>query len=260
MNVRNAATRFGAVLLAVTLCLTGCASEQSAPVPTVVTIAPSIGAKDANGIEKLSSAKLIDAVLNAVRKAGAVHMTGNYTQPTPVDEVGKPVVDPANPPRSLTMDLTGTSTKFEATFTSGSLSAEMKRLDDDVYLTGNQAFAAQLGDVRASAGFVKFSADDSRLVPWLAMTDPGAVLGSVLDDTRDGVAYAIGSTSADPTPNVQLEVSVNNAMAGTVTISTVGAPVPLGFAIVDPTGEGDFSFDAWGKKVTVKAPEDYVEA
>ncbi|MFK4299234.1 hypothetical protein ABH924_004415 [Arthrobacter sp. GAS37] len=245
--------------------LTGCI-PSAAPAPTTTDAPPGTAAPTAtatasptanpNGIEKLNGADIIGQSLTNSLETKSVHLTGSYTAPAP--KTAKPATPSPSPgagTQAVTVDLTGSATTFKATFIIGTSTVELRRLDNDVYMKTNQQAAAQLGEPRLAKGFLKYGPGDAMVKSWLALTDAPTMLKTILQANVTGLTYTAGSiTTAGNDPAIQVLITENSRLAGTLLVATTGKPFPLKLTMADDTGTADFTYANWGLDPAVSAP------
>ncbi|GAA1766761.1 hypothetical protein GCM10009747_28860 [Agromyces humatus] len=234
------------------LLLTACAGAS-----TQVIATPSVGAGPAdgqiagNGLWLLGGIAAADEIVDAVHAAGTVRYSGAFTELT----AGTPDTEPA-PGRVLTVEFEGGRAGSSAVVTAGDQRAQIVMVDGRTYTTGNAAYAAAtaLGD--AALGWVCSIGTTSARDEWAPLLEPGALIESLLG-TGESVAV---ETPADGGAVVDVIVGSADAPVGILTVAREGAPLPIAFAAGDTSGDGTFSFSAWGEPVEVSAPADPVVA
>lgn len=241
MRARNRLLR-SVLAMSALVGLSGCAQTPTDlprwPPPTAATAATS------NKLEELPATLALQAVRDAITGAGPVHLTGTYQEPAS---------DLAQ--RTVTFDVIGTSTRSFAAITVADLTLELHRDGDRVVAHGNEALAAAVALPALANSWVECSTADEWLRPWLSLADPRAILGPVLDPSRNGSAVSVGPVRAGDPPVVQLDVSADRRVTGTMTVAAVGPPLPYTLAVSDGTGSGAFTFTAWGVAAVPDMPD-----
>jgi hypothetical protein len=157
--------------------------------------------------------------------------------------------------KSVTISVSGSGTNFSGTFILSERSVELRRVDENVYMKANAVASTQLGDARLASGFIKYAVDDPAVTTWLQFTDPAITLKSILQSETAGMTFTTGSsTTIDGTPAVQVLITENNRLAGTLTVAATGKPLPLKLTLADDTGTADLTFTNWAKVPAVATP------
>lgn len=248
--------RFRGALAAIALVILALPTGCSAPTETVPVLEPPPPGPNikTSGIERLPVDYVIAAVTEAVADAGAVHMTGTYREPTPLDDLGQPVTDPVNPPRTVTFDVVGTPMRLHAVVAIDDLSLEIHRDEATLLVHGTDATAVALGNPALAQGWVSCTDDDEWLQPWLKFTNAPTIVDSVLHPTGTEV-IAVGPVLAGPPPILQLDVASNGRTVGTVSVLAQDDPLPVELALSDDSGTGEISLRDWNTATVPEMPD-----
>ncbi|MCD2441624.1 hypothetical protein LQ757_04970 [Agromyces sp. SYSU K20354] len=238
--------------IAAVLLLTGCASAS-----TQVIATPSVGAGQTdgpiagNGLWLLGGTAAADEIVDAVRAAGTVQYSGTFTELT----AGAPEAEPM-PGRVLTVEFEGGRAGSSAVVTAGDQRAQVAMVDGRTYTTGNDAYAAATGLADTARGWVCSIGTTAVRDEWAPLLEPGALIAALLG-TGESVAVV---PPADADTVVEVIIGSAEAPVGILTVARDGAPLPVAFTAGDTSGDGTFSFSAWGEPVDVAAPADPVVA
>ncbi|NYE94489.1 hypothetical protein FHU41_000710 [Psychromicrobium silvestre] len=259
----SAARAAGVVALAVVgFLLAGCTPQASTPATSnqstseLTSTSPVTASASAtpNGIEKLNGSDIVAQTITNALVAKSVHLTGSFTAPASAN-TATPSPTPAPHSEAVTIDLTGSATKFTATFIVGDRSIEMRRLNNVIYMKTNQQAALQLGEPRLAQGFVKYGVEDPMVKSWLAFTDAPTMIKNILQADVPGLTYTTGSvTTSGNVPAIQALITENNRLAGTLLVATTGKPYPLRLTMADETGTADFTMTGWAMPPVVTTP------
>lgn len=236
---------------ATVLLLAGCTAQPDPDLPTPpdgVDLSQ-VDHADAgrNGIWYLSGADAMEQVIEAARNGGAVTVSGTITEKVVTAEDAPPV-----PGRTISVDASGTENDYSATLSAGRIDVELVTTDGAAYVTGNAAYALATGVAELAGGFVCVTPGDPLLRPWAPLLSPAAILETL---TAPG---AVTSSVTPPTSadadTVDIVLDSGGSPVGVLTVSAVGAPLPLRFAAGDASGDGRLSFSDWGTAPTPQAP------
>ncbi len=199
-----------------------------------VTLGP-----DANGVETLPPAEILKKAREAALQAGSVHFVGSFLQ-----EDG-----------TLAIDTVVKGTTGSGTIEVGELGTEVRRLRDQVYLRGNNAFN------RASAGAAGAKLLEGK---WLGGPAGNALLSDaaksvdlsvIVEDTLtvDGTLRKEEVTTFAGAPVIRLRDD-NSYLY----VALEGRPYPLAVHAIDGKAER-IRLSQWGKKVSVDRPGEFID-
>ncbi|WP_144760708.1 hypothetical protein [Curtobacterium sp. 9128] len=242
------------------LALTAC----SGPAPTDVAVTPTatgFGGQapvdgSANGIETVDGATALRDVLAAMRSESVV-ATGTVTElvPDPAAAAGSGDTVPG---RAVRIDYRGTAEDSALRLAVGDVSLDARRRADDVWVSGNAAFAAQSGLAKATSGRVCVPATSATMRDLAPFTEPDDLLRSLLGTGSDVTLHPGAVTGTGKDARVQIVVANGSSPIGTLVVSAVGEPVPYSFRASDTTGTVDLTFADWGAEQDLGDPDDVV--
>ncbi|GAA1811096.1 hypothetical protein [Agromyces neolithicus] len=238
----------GAAGITVALLLAGCAGAS-----TQVIATPDLGPSptddpiSGNGLWLLDGTAAADEIVDAVRSAGTVRYSGTFTELT----AASPDTEPA-PGRGLTVEYEGGPAGSSASFAAGDQRAHVVMVDGRTYTTGNDAYATATALDAAARGWVCSIGTTSARDEWAPLLDPAELVASLLG-TGESIAV---ETPADADTVVEVIIGSAEAPVGIMTVAREGAPLPAEFTAGDTSGDGSFTFSAWGDPVAVDAPDD----
>ncbi|AZI57427.1 hypothetical protein EH165_03885 [Nakamurella antarctica] len=162
---------------------------------------------------------------------------------------------------SAAIDTKGTQDVYTATLVIGDLSADVIHDASGVYVKGNKEMAERIEQPDLTNGWVHWANLDPRAQSLIALTSPVSLIGIALNNPEPLLSYTTGSLTAGVEgEGVQVLLTEQNVLVGTILVSTIGAPWPLHALISDPTGSIDLSMTEWDTPITVAAPTALVEA
>ncbi|HEY9324199.1 MAG TPA: hypothetical protein VIP50_04645 [Agromyces sp.] len=236
------------------LALAGCsaAPQEAPPTPTQYDLGDLDPSQiDGNGLWLLSGADAAGEIVDAVEAAGTVAYSGTFTELT----AATPETEPA-PGRALAIDYRGRPGEYTAKVAAGELSFEVVAAAGRTYLRGNAAYAAQMGIPELEQGFVCAASGEGLAEQWSPLLRPGDLVAALLESS-DSV-----SVPAPPSDAEVLDVVIGGetAPAGIMHVARAGAPLPTAFTAGDHTGDGAFTFSAWGDDQPVTPPTEVVRS
>lgn len=234
------------------LALAGCsaAPQEAPPTPTQYDLGDLDPSQiDGNGLWLLSGADAAGEIVDAVEAAGSVAYSGTFTELT----AATPEVEAA-PGRALAVDYRGRPGEYTATVTAGGLSFEVVAAAGRTYLRGNAAYAAQMGIPELEQGFVCAASGEGLAEQWSPLLRPGDLVGALLESS-DSVSVPSPPSDAEV---LDVVLGGETAPAGIMHVARVGAPLPTDFTAGDRTGDGSFTFSAWGDDQPVAPPSEIV--
>jgi hypothetical protein len=239
-----------AFALAAVVVLTGC-TPDAAPIPTTTPTNVDLSQVDVtdgdrNGIEYVSGADAVEAVLAAMDDAGPVAASGWFQERA--DEDG------AGPTRRLEVAFAGTETRFRAEVAAAGVAVEAVVVAGRAYLTGDARLAELLGLPEADGGIVCLASDDRRVAAWAPAFSPSGLVEAILGDT-DAVSLDPAGEPDEEKGTMEFVIGAGGSPIGSLVVSTTGPPVPLRLVAADPRGDVDLTF-AWGEDPGVTAPTD----
>lgn len=240
-----------ALVVVVALPLSACAAASTAASPPAGIDLDGYDASDlaGNGLWLLGGDDAAREVVDAVRAAGSVHVTGSFTE---LNE-SAPDTGPA-PGRSLTVDYTGRPGASTARVTAGDLEFEVVLVDGRTYVRGNGAYAERTGLPAVEQGFVCSTGDETFLDEWSPLLRPTDLVASLLASSDSlTVEPPVGDEAT-----LSVVVGASDGPVGALTVQRSGPPLPTAFTAGDGSGDGDFSFTGWGEPTAVTAPADPV--
>ena len=242
----------GGAGITLALLLTGCAGASTQVIATPdIGAGPTDGPIAGNGLWLLGGTAAADEIVDAVRSAGTVRYSGTFTELT----AGTPDTEPA-PGRVLTVEYAGGRAGSSAVFAAGDQRAQVVSIDGRTYTTGNDAYASATGLADLARGWVCSIGTTGARDEWAPLLDPAEFVASLLG-TGESIAV---ETPADADTVVEVTIGSAEAPVGIMTVAREGAPLPVAFTAGDTSGDGSFSFSAWGEPVAVSAPADPVIA
>ncbi|WP_144711513.1 hypothetical protein [Curtobacterium pusillum] len=243
------------------LVLTGCSSTDPGDIavtPTATgfgTEVPVDGSR--NGIETVDGATALRDVLAAMR-AEPFTATGTVTElvPDPHAERGS---DDTVPGRTVRFDYRGTPTDSALRLSVGSVTLDARRRGDDVWVTGNQAFAERSGLDRAASGRVCVPAGSAALRTFDPFTTPEDLLQDLLGSGASVTLHpgAVSGTGKDA--RAQVVLADGSSPVGALVVSAVGQPVPYSLEAADTTGTVTMTFRSWGTDPDLPDPDHVVQ-
>ncbi|WP_136708450.1 hypothetical protein [Agromyces sp. H66] len=231
------------------LAMTGCAASASSPPSPSGVALDAFDPAAGNGLWLLGGDAAGAEIVDSVREAGSVRYSGSFTELVPAT----PDVDPA-PGRSLTIDYAGRPGTATARITAGDLEFDLVMVDGRTYVRGNAAYAERTGIAAAAQGYVCSVGAQTLLDEWAPLLRPSELVASLIDSSES-------LTVEPPRPGdstVSVVMGGSEAPIGELTVARSGAPLPIGFTAGDGSGDGAFSFSAWGEPIEVARPADRV--
>jgi hypothetical protein len=195
------------------------------------------GGASSNGIESKSASEIVTEALKTAESAKSVHLSG--TVASSGTHVG------------LDMEiLKGTGAK--GTISEGTLTLQLIRAGENLYLKGNSEFFEHFGGPEAAkllqGKWLKAPANSSELESLGELTDMHKLLSSIGNEHG---ALAKGGTSTIEGTNV---IAVNDTeKGGTLYVATTGKPYPIQLSKTG-SGGGKVSFTRWDEDVSISAP------
>lgn len=239
--------RAAAVLLAVgALALAGCTAAPDHDEPA----APAFDAErydpehPGNGLWLVPPEEVVAQVTRAIRDSSSVRYTGTVTELITPEE-GDP-----HPGRTIGVEYEGSAAALRATLRAGDVRAQVVTVDGETYVTGNGAYAAQIGTPEVTSGWVCVRSADALLADWAPLLDPADIVETLLT-SAESVAVMEPPADAERTT---IYLGTGDSPQGKLTVSAVGAPLPFDFIAGDVSGDGRFSFHDWGAEIAVDAP------
>lgn len=202
--------------------------------------------RERNGIWHLSGADALQQVIRAARNGGGATISGTIVEKVVVAEDAPPV-----PGRTISINVGGTESNYSASVTAGAVAVEIVMTDGAAYVSGNAAYAVATGVAELAGGFVCVTPGDPLLQAWTPLLTPAALLDAVVASGAATAAVTPPTSAEADTVNIVLDSG--GSPLGILTVSAVGAPLPLSFAAGDVSGDGSLSF-SWGEAPTVAAP------
>ncbi|MEV1131377.1 hypothetical protein [Agromyces sp. NPDC049794] len=229
------------------LAVAGCAGSASSPPSPSGVALDAFDPAAGNGLWLLGGDAAGSEIVDSVREAGSVRYSGSFTELVP----GTSDVEPA-PGRSLTIEYAGRPGTATARITAGDLEFDVVMVDGRTYVRGNAAYAERTGIAAAAQGYVCSVGVQTLLDEWAPVLRPAELVASLIDSSE--------SLTVEPPQSNESTVSVvmggSEAPIGELTVARSGAPLPTGFTAGDGSGDGAFTFSAWGELVDVTAPAD----
>lgn len=232
--MRRAVPHVAAAAL-VALVLSGCgpAMGDPAPAPTHLDLSQlDISGTTRNGIEYVGGADALRVVLQAMRSAGEVHITGDYER----------AADAENNVRAgvVHLDFTGTASRYIARVTADGAEHEVRVVGLHAAVrTGEEPWQCVAADSHAVRRFAP-------------LLDPPALVQSLLGDGSSLAVSPVHPESA----TVDLLVGATQGTSGALTVSAEGRALPSRLLVGDGTSSAQFAFSAWGEPTHPELPDD----
>lgn len=235
-GIRSIAVRL-APLAVGALLVTGCAAApQAAPtVPPGIDLEGFDGA-EGNGLWLLSGPDLASEIVEAVREAGPVHVSGSFTELSRPD----PALDAVRG-RTVTIDFHGRADAFAATVVAGDLEARVLVEAGTSRIRGNAGYAATLGSPALAGTVVCSVGADPAVERWAPLLAPVDLVETLLASTDLSVAPPAGEGDT-----LDVVLGTDEAPLGVLTVERFGPPLPRSFTAADASGDGVFQFADWG--------------
>ncbi|WP_413600684.1 hypothetical protein [Curtobacterium sp. Curtsp57] len=247
-------------VVATTLVLTACSGQAPTDIAVTPTAtgfggqAPVDGTR--NGIETVDGTTALQDVLAAMRSEPVV-ATGTVTELVPDPAAAKGSGDTV-PGRTVRIDYRGTTEDSALRLSVGDVSLDARRRADDVWVSGNAAFAAQSGLAKVTSGRVCVPATSATVRDLAPFTEPDDLLRSMLGTGSDVTLHPGAVTGTGDDARVQIVVANGSSPIGSLVVSAVGEPVPYSFRASDTTGTVELSFADWGKSQDLGDPDHVV--
>jgi hypothetical protein len=229
------ASRAGALVLAVGV-LTGCSAAPPAPTAPPGLDLETYDGADGNGLWLLDGASAEREILDAVRAAGAVRLTGSFTELVQPDPESDPVRG-----RTLTVDFHGRPDAFTATVSAGAAQATLLVEAGATRVRGNAAYAESIGAPELADQVVCTVGADATLERWAPVLVPADLLEALLGGVELGVAPPTGDEET-----LDVVLGTDESALGVLAVERFGAPLPRTFTAADASGDGSFAFSEWG--------------
>jgi hypothetical protein len=242
------------------LVLAGCSAQAPTDIAVTPTAtgfggqAPVDGSR--NGIETVDGATALADVLAAMRSS-SVTVDGSVTESVP-DPSARPGSSDTVPGRQVSIDYRGTTDDSALRLSVGDVSLDARRRADDVWVSGNAAFAAQSGLSRATAGRVCVAATSATMRDLAPFTTPSDLVQSLLGSGTAVTLHPGAVTGAGDDARVQIVVANGSSPVGSLVVSAVGEPVPYSFQASDATGTVRLTFSGWGERQDLGDPDHVV--
>lgn len=235
-GLRSIAVRVAPLAMAAVL-LAGCAGAPA----TEPTVPPGIDLEgfdgaQGNGLWLLPGGELAAEIVDAVRDAGPVHVSGSFTelrQPDPTVEAVRG--------RSVTLDYRGRADAFAATVVAGDLEARVLVEAGTSRVRGNAALASALGTPALADAVVCSVGADPAIDRWAPLLAPVDLVETLLGSTELSVAPPVGDGDT-----LDVVLGTDEAPLGVLTVERFGPPLPRSFTAADASGDGVFQFAEWG--------------
>jgi hypothetical protein len=233
---RRAAVRIASLAIAVSV-LSGC-SASAEPEPTAPPVAglDEFDASDGNGLWLLAGDEIVGEIIDAVREAGPVRVSGSVTELVQPD----PTVDPARG-RTIAVDFHGRADAFTATVTGGALETRVIVDDGTSRVRSNEAAAAALGAPALAGAVVCSVGADPVIERWAPLLAPVDLIETLLTRADASVAPPTGEGET-----LDVVLGTDEAPLGVLTVERFGPPLPRSFTAADASGDGVFQFTEWG--------------
>ncbi|WP_345751888.1 hypothetical protein [Microbacterium rhizophilus] len=239
-------------ILALALALAGCRGDdgETPPPPAAPEADASRWDPDSgdNGLWLLSGPSAIAQIVRAMRDAGPVTVKGEVTElVTPEDAQQDPF-----PGRRIAVDYAGEYGHLRAAVDAGDVSIEVVMTDGRAYVRGNAALAERTGVAAFRKGWVCTTSPDVLLGDWAPLLEPAALVETLASGAEE---FAV----MEPEPGAETTEAVIGASEspfGTLTVASVGPPLPQAFLAGDVSGDGSFTFGDWGTSPEIAVPTD----
>lgn len=200
-----------------------------------------------NGIEKLSADKALAKVKADVETVKSVHVKGNIVQSG----------------NTLGLDVHAGDSEGEGTLTVGGGTVELKLVDGEAYLRGDEAalksFGASDAELAATAGkWLKSSASGGEFASFSTFLDTGQLFSSLLQP--NGTLETGELTTLDGKKAFTLIDTATEADGGggTLYVAATGKALPLRIAKAGTEG-GSVDFLDYDAELNVEAPSDAID-
>ncbi|HEY1689191.1 MAG TPA: hypothetical protein VGF95_10045 [Solirubrobacteraceae bacterium] len=207
------------------MALAGCGSSGSA----------------SNDIESKSASQIVSTALKAAEGAHSVHVTGT------VQDIGVP----------LKLDLEIVRSRgAKGTISEGGLTIKLVRIGGRAYINGGAQLYKRYGGAQAAkvlkGKWLEASATSGELAQLGDLTDLQKLLSAALE------SHGSLKKGATKTVNGEKAIAIDDTThGGTLYVATTGKPYPIEIVKTGSEG-GKFTFDSWGKSVSLSAPEDAI--
>ncbi len=152
------------------------------------------------------------------------------------------------------MTYAGSPEQYSASIEAGKLTASIVTVKGDTYVSGNEAFAAHIGEAEAVEGSVCVADARGILDEWNLVFDPAALVAALL-----GSSASVSAPTDGKQKSVDVVISDGTAPVGTMSVAAFGPPLPHNYVAGDSSGDASFTFDDWGGTTrTPTVPDDVV--